>query len=292
MIVYSTIDGLRLKKGHVSRTYKDLGSSFASWIEKHTLELMKNSTPSERQFASILKDQRFEVYEQAFFKIGNKSYFLDFFLPDLNLAFEINGSVHKKNFDGDFRRDMAFESIGIKTIRFTNREVYLPNIKELINGYVKQSMQGGFDVTDYYIAPIANKFDDKLTPNQKYLLAAIEGVSKAKKGSRILIKTNMSYLTSILNHISTDKLEKYDNNEMLRKFYNIVADNDITYDVVFCGKRDNLKGQFKELVKQLDKTPLLKDNDITLILDGQSITKYKNKKYSDVLKICNQTQPL
>lgn len=283
-IVYSTIDGLKLNKDYEVQSYKNLGYSFSSWIERNTIELMKKSTFAEKKFSSILKDQKFEVYEQAFFRIEEKSYFLDFFIPELNLAFEINGSVHKKNFDGDFVRDVAFEKIGIKTIRLTNREVYLPNIKELVNGYVRQALKGVFDATDYYYTPIANKFDDKMTSNQKFILAAIEGMEKAKKGSKILIKTTMSYLISILNHIPADKLEKYDNSEMLRKFYDVVSDKGITYDVVFCGNRANLKGKLKGFVEELDKTPLANDNDAVLMLDGESIVKYKNKKYSEVLK--------
>lgn len=282
-IIYTTIDDLNLKNYQV-QSYKNLGENFASWIERTTIDLMKKSTFAERKFSSLLKEQPYKVYEQAFFKIGDKSYFLDFFLPELNLAFEINGSVHKKNMDKDFERDLDFKKIGIKTIRFTNREVYQSDIKSKVNEYARKAIKGEFDVSEYYTQPISNKFDDRMTINQRFLYAAIDNISKVKPNSKVLIKTTVSYLISVLNHLPEERLNRYFNDDMLRYFYHIIRERNITYDVVFIGDRKNIKGKLKRFVEGLDETPLINKNDTVVILDGETTAKYRNKKYSEVLK--------
>jgi very-short-patch-repair endonuclease len=54
------------------------------------------------------------------------SYILDFAIPlnpDVMLCVEIDGGIHKRQRGRDRRRDTRLAGEGIKTIRFTNREV-------------------------------------------------------------------------------------------------------------------------------------------------------------------------
>ncbi len=59
-------------------------------------------------------------------QFGVGPYSLDFYCPALKLAIELDGDSHF--FEGaakhDLRRDRYLRSFGIKTIRFTNDEIY------------------------------------------------------------------------------------------------------------------------------------------------------------------------
>lgn len=282
--VYTSIDGLKLNGDVYVSSYTELNDKFVEWINNTVSRNCNNSTFAERKFASILNEQPHEFFEQPFFMINGKSYFLDFFIPDFNLAFEINGSVHKNKREYDFQRDVDFNSIGIKTIRITNREVYLKNIKEILNEYARSALNGTFDASDYYYKPFINKFDGKLTTNQKAIVVAINEMSKVKDCSRVLIKTNMTYLTYVLNHMSEDKVKLCDNCNFISKFYELVKDKKIVYDIVYIGNLNNLNSSRKEYALRLNKTDLYLNNDVVLTINGENIKEYSDRKFSDIVK--------
>jgi len=62
---------------------------------------------------------------QAPFVINGKIYFLDFFIPSLRIAIEVDGVSHSwyDHPNKDSNRDMDFKTIGVKTIRISNDEV-------------------------------------------------------------------------------------------------------------------------------------------------------------------------
>ena len=165
--VYTTVDNLKLNKDVQVKSYKELNESFVEWIDKRSLELIKGKTFAEIKFAQIMKDQPNEIIEQAFFKIGEKSYFLDFFMPDRNIAFEINGGVHanKEQEKHDWDRDIYFKKIGITTIRLSNRDVYRKDIKQRLNDLFRQAIEGKYDFSEFYCTPNINKYNGKMTIN-------------------------------------------------------------------------------------------------------------------------------
>lgn len=118
--VYTTIEGLSLNENVCLMKYTELPYYFVEWINKKTMDLLKNNTQAERDFSELLKQQPHSFVQQPFFRINNKNYFLDFFFPELNIAIELNGAIHKGKVCYDFERDFAFQKIGIKTIRITN----------------------------------------------------------------------------------------------------------------------------------------------------------------------------
>ena len=120
--IYTSIDGYSSSRCE-TRSYKSLSEEFCKWIEETTIRLLKGRLRPERMAGDVLKKVFPLVYEQPFFMIYGRSYFLDFFIPDKNLAVEIDGKCHKKRKEVDLLRDADFKSIGIKTIRIKASDV-------------------------------------------------------------------------------------------------------------------------------------------------------------------------
>lgn len=59
------------------------------------------------------------------FRIGNKNFFADFYLPDNKLVIEIDDPGHEKEQKkaDDLERTNALKTIGLEVIRFSNHQV-------------------------------------------------------------------------------------------------------------------------------------------------------------------------
>lgn len=124
-IIFTSIDDLRLNsKKYIACSYKNLKDEFAEWIEECTIKNLLSRPKAELKAAEQLKSLPIEVYEQPFFHINGRSYFLDFFLPKYNLAIEIDGGYHKARKDLDSLRNSDLSCIGIRTIRIKNEVVF------------------------------------------------------------------------------------------------------------------------------------------------------------------------
>lgn len=279
--VYTTIEGLSLNENVCLMKYTELPYYFVEWINKKTMDLLKNNTQAERDFSELLKQQSYSFVQQAFFRINNKNYFLDFFFPELNIAIELNGAIHKDKVCYDFDRDFSFQKIGIKTIRITNDFIYRNDIKDKLNEYFKKAIGGKFDSSNYYDKNNVNRFENKYSTNQKFLLSAIDSISHVVPKTKVLIKTTSTYLLSVLNHLDMEYLEKYENQNLIKKFYDIVYEKEIAYDVIFSGNRQNVKGKLAKYINNLDNTYMKKEKDVTILLDSESINKYDNWDFED-----------
>lgn len=112
--------------------FEKLSEEFREWIIETSFNLMDNQTEAEKSFEKILFNNGISFLKQVFFRIDKHTYFLDFYLPDYKIAFEIDGSVHKGAKKYDNIRDEYFKMIGIKTIRIKNKDVEKVDIKELL----------------------------------------------------------------------------------------------------------------------------------------------------------------
>lgn len=70
---------------------------------------------------------------------------VDFFAPRHKLAIEIDGDTHfetNRVEKYDRARQKFIEGLGIKLLRFTNRDIYesLDNVLEIIGGYIKDPL--------------------------------------------------------------------------------------------------------------------------------------------------------
>lgn len=126
------------------KSYKELSDS--DWIENIMDSMRNRPTPIEYTFKDNMKKLgfRYEMAAQVFFKIGSNRYFADFFVPSLNIIFEIDGKEsHTKPGDilHDDLRDEAFRSIGIETVRIPGAVVFSEQFKEIVEGRVHRILK-------------------------------------------------------------------------------------------------------------------------------------------------------
>ena len=100
-----------------------LSDSTYKWVVTNRRRLLQNVTLPEKITAAMLSRFSDKTVRQAFFMIRKRCYFLDFFFPNRMVAVEIDGSVHKLKKAHDRQRDADFRSIGIRTIRISNKDV-------------------------------------------------------------------------------------------------------------------------------------------------------------------------
>lgn len=94
-------------------------------IETRRYELQYSANKYEHLLGAFLLSHDVKFIHQAPFVINGKIYFLDFFIPSLRTAIEVDGVSHSwyDHPNKDSNRDMDFKTIGIKTIRISNDEV-------------------------------------------------------------------------------------------------------------------------------------------------------------------------
>lgn len=112
----------------------NIGKAHAEWAAKCIRDLRKRATKCELSVAKFLWAERVVYIAQCPFQVEGRTYFADFYIPALKLVVEIDGSGHDspQQFYYDRERDALLESIGISTLRITNREVRSGEYKGLI----------------------------------------------------------------------------------------------------------------------------------------------------------------
>jgi len=117
----------------------------ASDSDGNSLELCrdfrKNPTRSEVRMWEFLRDRKLKGYK---FRRQHPiiGYILDFYCPELKLAIEIDGQVHRnpEQLAYDLERTKNLQEIGIPIIRFWNSEVInkLPSVIDRITAFINQ----------------------------------------------------------------------------------------------------------------------------------------------------------
>lgn len=105
--------------------FSHLPFSKREWIETRRYELQYSANKYEHLLGAFLLSHDVKFIHQAPFVINGKIYFLDFFIPSLRIAIEVDGVSHSwyDHPNKDNNRDMDFKTIGVKTIRISNDEV-------------------------------------------------------------------------------------------------------------------------------------------------------------------------
>ena len=95
------------------------------YLKENRKDLRSNSTPAEAELwkylrAAQLGGRKFRRQHS----IGN--YILDFYCPSEKLAIELDGHVHfhAAAEQSDTERDQALQELGIKVLRFENKDVF------------------------------------------------------------------------------------------------------------------------------------------------------------------------
>ena len=88
-------------------------------------ELRKNQTDTEKRLWRILRSRQFNgVKFRRQYSIGN--YILDFYSPKHRICIELDGGQHfeERHIHNDEVRTKSLENLGIKILRFSNKEVF------------------------------------------------------------------------------------------------------------------------------------------------------------------------
>ncbi len=110
-----------------------------AYLKTKRLELRKHLTPAEAKLWKELQHQKLGTKFRRQHSVQN--YILDFYSPTIKLAIELDGSPHdtETGYAKDQTRDLELNKLGIKTLRFQNKDVYtnlegvILEIKKYIN---------------------------------------------------------------------------------------------------------------------------------------------------------------
>jgi len=115
-------------------------------LKQYSRELRKNMTEAENLLWSKIRRKQLKGYQ--FYRqkiIGN--YIVDFYCPKANLIIELDGSQHYsvKGEVNDRNRDTYMIRLGLKVLRFSDREVFknLKGVLEIIWGNLKSPFRKG-----------------------------------------------------------------------------------------------------------------------------------------------------
>lgn len=106
-------------------------------------ELRQNMPEPERKLWALLRNQRMGVKFRRQHGIGH--YIADFYCPELKLVIEIDGVSHEseaaQNYDQI--RSEFMQALGIRTIRFGNKEVMqnTEGVQQYLQQYVNALLQ-------------------------------------------------------------------------------------------------------------------------------------------------------
>lgn len=117
--------------GFMARKYKpysnpNKNNPNAPWWSKTKKKLVLRQTKQELYFYDTIKDlyPKLRIIPQKTLKVKNRRFFLDFYIPRIKLAIEIDGGYHKQRKKEDAERDeMLLKYKKIKTLRFTNHQI-------------------------------------------------------------------------------------------------------------------------------------------------------------------------
>jgi hypothetical protein len=264
-------------------SYKELGKGKVDWVDEQIRRMtIYEKSPAERVFEQRIGGFRYHYITQAYFAfrekgIKDKAYFLDYYVPALHIAFEIDGKKdhYKDEMEcRDWLRDFDFWNyLRIKTIRFTAHEVNLANFRSKV---FEPRVRAFFDQGDnydpdaiYYSINKCNRFTGKETFNQKMLKTAINAVSKAPVGSAIVIQTPQTYLMRVLDH-EDGAYESNLNQDLINEYCRIRNERRIRVFLQFTGNRQNLKPFFLGVFAYYDKLIAEQPKKLpTIFINGQ-----------------------
>lgn len=106
--------------------------------EELRLELIKNSTPSEKLAKVKLKDLGVKTLFQeiVYYNKNRNFYIVDFLISSIKTVVEIDGGYHntKEQQLKDANRTKRLNLLGYNVVRFTNKEVY-------IQGFIEENVR-------------------------------------------------------------------------------------------------------------------------------------------------------
>ncbi len=129
-------------------------SQKAQRLETFSLQNQQKPTASEARFLFILYQVRKYLRISEDIDIGrilkqqvitsnsvSTGYILDFYLPRLDLAYEIDGPSHDNRTEYDKRRDAFVLAKHVETVRYKNIEVFADSFRDRLREDIKAHLQ-------------------------------------------------------------------------------------------------------------------------------------------------------
>jgi very-short-patch-repair endonuclease len=115
---------------------------YKPYLKELAKQLRQNSTLSEVILWNELKSRQLLGYDFDRQKPLD-SFIVDFYCKELQLAIEVDGDSHDYSFEEDTKRQAALEKLGIKFLRFDDREVKqeLSNVLRTIEAWIRANQQ-------------------------------------------------------------------------------------------------------------------------------------------------------
>ena len=115
---------------------------YKPYLKELAKQLRQNSTLSEVILWNELKSRQLLGYDFDRQKPLD-SFIVDFYCKELQLAIEVDGDSHDYSFEEDTKRQAALEKLGIKFLRFDDREVKqeLSNVLRTIEVWIIANQQ-------------------------------------------------------------------------------------------------------------------------------------------------------
>lgn len=109
-------------------------------------ELRSNITATEKQFKKLVGQakKKYKLKFKMNFQKGwykDSAFFIsDFYFPESNTTIELDGKSHnkKKQKEQDSRKEAYLKSIGVKTVRIQNNELWNMDCDSLVNFLVSK----------------------------------------------------------------------------------------------------------------------------------------------------------
>ena len=241
-IVYTSIPRyLKLSNNIIVEDYRSL--SIYEWARKR-IESMCNeeSSYAEERFMNMCRAFKHSLFRQVFFRIDGRCYFLDFFLVELNMAIEIDGSYHKNAevSQRDKERDSAFLSIGIRTVRFTTDQLRDTDFK-----------------TKYFL-PALKSFGKKPgckqdeTSHQTRILHLVEKLNYCNMHDIIEVRSNYTSFLRAISRLDAPS-DKAKDKALLAKFYDKKRELNLVILPRFIGTTQKMKKREKKWMENLER---------------------------------------
>lgn len=96
------------------------GSKLTTSLRK---ELRREMTPTEKLFWQKISNRQF-LNLKFRRQHGIGQYIVDFYCPERKLIIEIDGDSHAETEGYDKKREQYFYSLGYRTVRYTNRDIF------------------------------------------------------------------------------------------------------------------------------------------------------------------------
>lgn len=133
--------GLKIGKKHTQRI---VNFYFADIEPNIRQKLILNRPFRETKLAKWLSDLKLKFVVQKRFQIDNRVFYIDYYLPDYNIAIEVDGGYHNlpDTVQYDRERTSLLLSMGIKVLRFKNEMIKNNKVKrKLVKNQILEAIE-------------------------------------------------------------------------------------------------------------------------------------------------------